>query len=143
MRAWLRTICRHNFISNYRRRRLHVSIDDIAEGLLGITPPTQEAGLEVERVSTALKELCPAQSRVLVLAGVHELSMQEIADQTGIPVGTVKTRLRKGRKALRSVSGNKGPQEEGRRNEGGLARRSAAIAQWRAAKATNTSMIIG
>lgn len=146
MRAWLRTILRNHFINDCRRRRHHVSIEDITEGLHAAVPPAQGGNLEVAEVAKAIEELCPAQSEVLLLAGLHELSMQEIADRTATPVGTVKTRLRKGRKALKLASCdelNVMPERTRAQHQCVSTRRSAAIAQWRAAKAANRSMIIG
>ena len=53
-----------------------------------------ELGDEVARVSGALQELRPHQREVLELSLVHGRSHQQIADTTGLALGTVKSRVR-------------------------------------------------
>ncbi|HEY8488848.1 MAG TPA: RNA polymerase sigma factor [Thermaerobacter sp.] len=53
-----------------------------------------------QRVSVALQKLPPAQRAVIVLRFYHDLSLPEIADILGTPVGTVKSRLHYGLRAL-------------------------------------------
>lgn len=55
-----------------------------------------EVGDEVARARAVLAELVPAQRRVLELAVCHGLTHQEVADRTGLPLGTVKTYVRRG-----------------------------------------------
>ena len=53
-----------------------------------------------EAVREALRSLPPDFREVIVLRELHELSYREIADITGIPIGTVMSRLSRGRKVL-------------------------------------------
>jgi RNA polymerase sigma factor (sigma-70 family) len=59
-------------------------------------PDPLEACDEAARARAAMDELVPAQRRVLELAVCHGLSHQEVAERTGLPLGTVKTYVRRG-----------------------------------------------
>lgn len=112
LRAWLFKILTNAFISDYRkaqRRPQTVSVDAgdddvslydrIAQS--GETPEVAMlARLPGDEVRAALEGL-PEQFRVAVLlADVEGFSYQEIADITGVAIGTVMSRLHRGRKAL-------------------------------------------
>ena len=58
---------------------------------------------EVERVRSALRALPPEQSKPIVLSVFYGLTAQEVADLEGIPLGTAKTRIRRGLAKLRAV----------------------------------------
>jgi RNA polymerase sigma-70 factor (ECF subfamily) len=107
-RAWLLTILRNQFINDYRRDRQRGPTVDIA----AIEPYTvfhategDPAGrffdqLVDDEVVAAIGAL-PAEFReVVVLSDLEGLSYAEIAEVVGAPVGTVKSRLHRGRQAL-------------------------------------------
>ena len=103
-RAWLVTIMYH---MNSKRRRarsrlqlVHDSEERIAETVAYEAPTPQ--GLTEEEVLRALRRLPPQYQEVVVLADVEDLAYQEIADAMAIPVGTVMSRLHRGRKMLRA-----------------------------------------
>ncbi|MCL7968057.1 MAG: sigma-70 family RNA polymerase sigma factor [marine benthic group bacterium] len=110
-RAWLMTILRNGFINSYRRDRsgpVKVEFEEIAEGpgsggLYDADPEGRVFDRLVnEHVLMAIEEL-PAEFRVpVVLADVEGMGYQEVADTMGIPVGTVKSRLYRGRKRLQA-----------------------------------------
>ena len=56
-------------------------------------PPSPEVDVEARALWEELKVLEPDQRQVIVLRYLADLSLQEIADQVGIPLGTVKSRL--------------------------------------------------
>ena len=58
---------------------------------------------DAEAVHWGLDRLAPARREVLVLFFLEDLSLREIADVLGIPVGTVKSRLHKARSELKSL----------------------------------------
>lgn len=103
-RAWLVTIMYHR---NSRRRRLRTRLhlvndneERIAE-TVAFEPPTPQDITE-EEVLSALERLPHSYQEVVVLSDVKDLSYKEMADALGIPVGTVMSRLHRGRKLLRA-----------------------------------------
>jgi RNA polymerase sigma-70 factor (ECF subfamily) len=113
LRAWLLTIERSLFVSAYRHERrspVTQRIDAVEEGSLyahgGLAPsPSAESALLQEWMDpalvTALKAL-PQHYRVAVLLGdVVGLSYAEMAQRMGCPLGTVMSRLHRGRALLR------------------------------------------
>jgi len=95
--AWVRTVAWRQAVSRWRRMRVALS----AQSRL-----TQRDVVEDPDVTTtmvvraALATLPAAQRRVLVLYELCDLSVEEIARETGVPAGTVKSRLSRGRAAL-------------------------------------------
>jgi RNA polymerase sigma-70 factor (ECF subfamily) len=54
-------------------------------------------------LARALQTLTPIQRQLVALAFYRDLSHQEISDQTGLPLGTVKSHLKRAQDSLRSV----------------------------------------
>jgi RNA polymerase sigma-70 factor (ECF subfamily) len=102
-RAWLISIMYHRHSKRrWESRRLHLISDSeepIAE-TIPFEPPTPQ-NVTDEDVLNALKSLPRNFQEVVVLADIEELSYKEIAEATQIPVGTVMSRLSRGRKLLR------------------------------------------
>ncbi|HEY6556657.1 MAG TPA: sigma-70 family RNA polymerase sigma factor [Polyangiaceae bacterium] len=116
MRAWLLRILTNTFINRYRRGGLERSViegpdaDPLADGWIGSS--TLEAMRDPE--SRALRPMVEAEiNRALdnipdefrlavVLADVEEMSYREIADIMGCPIGTVMSRLHRGRRMLKA-----------------------------------------
>ena len=95
--AWLRTVAVNAARSRWRRRRWlreSGSLVDLGE--------TAYADLGTERLDllAALRQLPAAQREVIGLHHLADLPVAEVADTLGIPVGTVKARLSRGRAAL-------------------------------------------
>ena len=107
VRGWLLAIVRHRAIDAMRRRRAGVALGEESEEALpaALTLPDiwpEVAGrLDAEQVREALTVLPPAQREVIELAYFDGLTQREIADRTGAPLGTVKSRMRLGLVALR------------------------------------------
>ncbi len=114
LKAWLLRIMTNTFINRYRRGGLERDLfespdaDSLTEGWVGATtlrgmrdPETAALAPLVEaEVSRALDEL-PDEFRIaVVLSDIEELSYKEIADAMGCPIGTVMSRLHRGRKML-------------------------------------------
>lgn len=104
MRAYLFTIL-HNVhqdeISRRRRNGRPVPIDH--ESVRLAYPPSQDAHMECRDMSEALNRLPSTQRQVVLLIGLEGHSYQATAEILGIPIGTVMSRLNRGRNALRSV----------------------------------------
>lgn len=102
LRAWLFAIQHNLFVDGLRRRRregLHVDLDHAAE--LPSTGTDPETGAGLRDVLAALERLPEEQRAVLLLVGVEELSYEAAARVLGVPVGTVMSRLSRGRERLR------------------------------------------
>jgi RNA polymerase sigma-70 factor (ECF subfamily) len=113
LKAWLYRILTNTFINSYRKKQrepLTISDDEVEDWYLyskmseeGLEPSAEATVLESlpdEDVQEALSSL-PEQFRVAVLlADVEGFSYKEIAEITGVPIGTVMSRLHRGRKAL-------------------------------------------
>jgi RNA polymerase sigma factor (sigma-70 family) len=106
--TWLLTIARNLAIDELRVRSRHVkSSDDAALVQLVSTEPDPEGrGVladESRRLHAAILGLSEEQRRVLLLAAFQGRSGREISESEGIPLGTVKTRLRAAMLRLRAV----------------------------------------
>ncbi len=101
MQAWLFTILRNLFHSEYRKRRREVEdADGSYAGRLKVQPE-QGSRLDFEDFRTALDKLPQEQREVVLLIGLEGISYAEAADILQVSIGTVKSRLSRGRRALR------------------------------------------
>lgn len=105
VRSWLLTIARSRALDRLRGRKRNP--EDSAADLNIIRDPRSDPSQEAEGaersqlVYGALVELPEEQRRTLELAYFRGLSQSEIADALGVPLGTVKTRMRLGMQKLR------------------------------------------
>jgi RNA polymerase sigma-70 factor (ECF subfamily) len=85
-------------VANRQRTRMTYALDDETRASAG-----DEAGLAELRTDLGrqLAELTPAQARVVVMKDALGLSFEEIAETSGMPVGTAKCYAHRGRKKLR------------------------------------------
>jgi RNA polymerase sigma-70 factor (ECF subfamily) len=63
----------------------------------------QEERLKLRDLNKALGELSPEQREVVLLIGLEQMSYEEAAEILGIPIGTVMSRLSRGREQLRTI----------------------------------------
>jgi RNA polymerase sigma-70 factor, ECF subfamily len=102
--AWLRSIVHNLFVDELRRRRvrgIRVDVADLENDLaLSTAPPDR---LTPNDVAKAMAGLSIEHRQILVLAGVEELAYQEIAEELGVPLVTVMSRLARARAALRAA----------------------------------------
>jgi len=110
-KGWLWRITRNAFLDEVRRRnrRQTYSLPEGFERTLGpASPPPDEvlasSGLSKD-VQGALLDLPYDFREAVVLSDVVGLSYQEIAEAVGAPVGTIRSRIHRGRKALRAALG--------------------------------------
>lgn len=103
-RAWLVSIMYHRHSKKrWKETRLHLvnDVDDRMAETIQFEPQTPQ-NLTDEEVLSAIASLPRAFQEVVVLADIEELSYKEIAAATEVPVGTVMSRISRGRKLLRS-----------------------------------------
>jgi RNA polymerase sigma-70 factor, ECF subfamily len=104
LRPWLFAIMHNLFISNLRRQRSRgeaVPVEEAGDGA-GIDA-TQEGALRFRDLNRALEMLPEEQRSVLMLVSVEDLSYAEAGQVLGIPIGTVMSRLSRGRERLRRI----------------------------------------
>ena len=103
LRAWLFTIQRNLHVSALRqgqRRGAHVELD---EATTPSSAAQQESGLEVQDILATLDQLPEEQKSLLLLVGVEDFSYDDAAKIMGVPLGTVMSRLSRGRQRLRAL----------------------------------------
>jgi RNA polymerase sigma-70 factor (ECF subfamily) len=100
MSAWLFTILRNLFRSEYRKRRREVEDTDgsYAESLR--SHPEQQGRVEFEEFRAALSRLPPDQREALILVGASGFSYEEAAAICDCAVGTIKSRVNRARTRL-------------------------------------------
>lgn len=109
LRAWLFTILRNVFLNDVRKRARQggpgaqddpdtIGRDETASGRLA-----------VRDLSRALAYLADDQREVVLLVGLEGMSYKETAEITGVPVGTVMSRLARGRERLRRLMEGENP----------------------------------
>jgi RNA polymerase sigma-70 factor (ECF subfamily) len=117
LKAWLFKILTNTFINKYRRGGLERSVldgpdaDPLADGWVSastmrqLRDPEQTALLPIVEgeVRKALDQLPPEFRLAVILCDVEELSYEEIAGIMGCPIGTVMSRLHRGRKLLQKA----------------------------------------
>lgn len=112
-KAWLFKIMTNIFINNYRSKAKapqSIAVDDIDDGFLygqlaknyGVNDPEKQFFSKIfdDDVKAAIGELSDDFRIVVVLSFLEGFSYQEIADITELQIGTVKSRLHRGRKLL-------------------------------------------
>jgi RNA polymerase sigma-70 factor (ECF subfamily) len=117
MRAWLMRILTNTFINRFRRGGMEKSVlegpdaDPLAAGwigsatLRGMRDPESTALRPIlhEEIGRALDALPEDFRLAVLLADVQELSYKEVAEIMGCPVGTVMSRLHRGRRMLKTA----------------------------------------
>ena len=114
--TWLTTLTRNLLVDNYRRTRLERvsdSLDETYDGeedgptkaeKLADSRPSQEqhvAGLELRaQIQQALAEVSPDLREAVILRDLEDMDYKEIAEVLGVPQGTVKSRISRGRAEL-------------------------------------------
>ena len=105
VRAYLFTTLHNVFIDSGRRRRsagTEVPIEDNAGRL--VMPANQMLRLEIRDLMDALAHIPREQREVVLLVGMEGMSYVEAARVIGVPIGTVMSRLSRGREALRQLT---------------------------------------
>ena len=103
MAAWLAVIARNRAIDALRRRRPQDNIEDVVVSVEPDLASEAERSRAMEKVRGALQAMPSPQRSAQEMAYFEGLTHTEIAEKTGEPLGTVKTRIRTGLISLRKV----------------------------------------
>ncbi len=100
--AWLAVIARHRSIDRLRQRRPETDIEDCVIVTATDLRDETERSLVIEKVRVVMNEMGPDQRTAMEMAFFEGLTHTEIAEKTGEPLGTIKTRIRSGLQMLRA-----------------------------------------
>ncbi len=117
LKSWLSTILRNTYINKYNKKMKDKAVgglDDLEDWQLGSAESmsaVKELSAEVEslkalsskEVNAAMRALSPEFRSVVFMAIVEQLSYAEIAEQLEVPIGTVMSRLHRGKAKLRKL----------------------------------------
>jgi RNA polymerase sigma-70 factor, ECF subfamily len=104
LRAWLFTIMHNQNINAIRRSMREgraVAFDDTSPFLTAPTDPT--AGLSLRDLDRALASIPAEQREVILLVALEGYSYEQAATILGVPLGTIRSRLSRGRESLRTL----------------------------------------
>ena len=104
VRTWLFAILYNQYVNQVRqagRVSAATGLDETGPGLT--SAPDQDGRLELQNLGRVLAKLPKAQHAVILLVGLEGLSCEEVAQIIGVSVGTVRSRLSRGRDALRRL----------------------------------------
>jgi RNA polymerase sigma-70 factor (ECF subfamily) len=107
LKNWMFTIMRNSFNTSYRRRKREPTgaNADVAGTVVGL-PPSQEWSLRGSELEDALHALAPEFREPIMLVCVAGVSYEEASEICGCPVGTIKSRLNRGKKHLLEFLGD-------------------------------------
>jgi RNA polymerase sigma-70 factor (ECF subfamily) len=124
LRAWLFTILRNIYYSQYRKRSREVQDTNGVYSRSIAVEGDQESHLDLADFRKALAKLSAEQREVLTMVGASGLSYEEAAAICGVEIGTIKSRLSRARTKLTELLGlNEGDKD--RAEAGDLASASA------------------
>ncbi len=103
MRAWTFIILRNLFLSQMRRARFKGEWDDFTAAKLLAAPAGQDRQVELSDLQRALLQLPQAQREALILVGAGGFAYEEAAAICNCAVGTIKSRVARGRSALETI----------------------------------------
>jgi RNA polymerase sigma-70 factor (ECF subfamily) len=110
-KSWLFTTLYRQHLDHYRRRRRYPHFDlEIVDAELPAISPDAMDRIDAKGALAALEEVDPAFRAPLTLFYLEDHSYQEIAEILGIPIGTVMSRIARGRALLRTLLREKFPQ---------------------------------
>src|SRR6187549_3737840 len=103
MRAWTFIILRNLFLSQMRRARFKGEWDEITASKMLAAPASQDRHVELTDMQRALLHLPQPQREALILVGAGGFAYEEAAEICQVAVGTIKSRVARGRVALEAL----------------------------------------
>ena len=104
LRAWLFTILHNQHVNDVRRsvrEGINVAVDDVAPMLT--VQSNAAASLQLRDLERAIAKLPEEQRQVILLVGLEGMRYEEVARILDVPVGTIRSRLSRGRDLLRKL----------------------------------------
>jgi len=106
LRAWLFTILHNQYVNNVRRAVREGSAVGLSDSEPSLTTlPNQAKRLELRDLQRAIAKLPEEQRAVILLVGLEGMRYEEVARVLDVPVGTIRSRLSRGREMLRQLMG--------------------------------------
>lgn len=103
MRAWTFIILRNLYLSQMRRARFKGEWDDLVADRILAAPASQDKHVDLTDMQRALLHLPQPQREALILVGAGGFAYEEAAEICGVAVGTIKSRVARGRVALEAL----------------------------------------
>jgi RNA polymerase sigma-70 factor (ECF subfamily) len=113
LKAWLFTILRNEFYSQMRKRGREVQDSDGSMAGRLAVHPGQDGARDLQDFRRALKQLPEDQREAIILIGASGFSYEEAAEICGCAVGTIKSRVSRGRTRLTELLGISGEADYG------------------------------
>ena len=105
LRAWLFTVMHNVYVNGVRSTRATESLDEegpAADAVHSLQAGSAaDGGVVLSELRAALAQLAPEQREVVLLVGLEQMSYTEAAAVLDVPIGTVMSRLARGRERLR------------------------------------------
>jgi len=110
LRAWLFSIMHNVFVNQLKARKIAPSVE-IDEEMIAAHMPTVTS-TDVMDLDRALLRLAPEQREVVLLVALEDMTYADVSHALGIPIGTVMSRLSRGRERLRRAMEGENPRGE-------------------------------
>jgi RNA polymerase sigma-70 factor, ECF subfamily len=105
LRAWLFTILHNQHVNDVRRSAREGISVELTEAPQFTLQSNAIDSLQLRDLKRAMDKLAPEQRSVILLVGLEGLAYEEVAAILKVPVGTVRSRLSRGRDQLRQLMG--------------------------------------
>lgn len=102
-KAWTFTILRNIYFSQTRRKRFVGEWNDVVADRVLAAPASQDKTVELRDLMRALEQLSLDQREAIILVAAAGMSYEEVAEVTGVMLGTVKSRVSRARAALETL----------------------------------------
>ncbi len=102
-KAWVFTILRNIYFSQTRRKRFVGEWNDLVAERVLAAPASQDKTVELRDLMRALQQISSDQREAIMLVAAAGMSYEEVAEVTGVMLGTVKSRVSRARLALETL----------------------------------------
>lgn len=106
LRAWLFSLMHNVFVNQLKARRISPDVE-LDENVAA--PPPSASGDDIADLQRSLMRLAPEQREILLLVALEDMTYAEVSRALGIPMGTVMSRLSRGRERLKKLMDGEDP----------------------------------